>query len=128
MTIDSRAQAAAEPEASAAFARLFHALSDPNRLAILQHLATGEHRVRDLVEHMSFAQSTVSAHLSCLLGCGLVTVRSEGRSSWYALADHEDLSVLLLAAAHLLEATGAKVSLCEDLMRPAESILAAEVQ
>ena len=100
------------------YARLFHALSDQNRRAILQHLASGEHRVRDLVEHMSYAQSTVSKHLGCLLECGLVTVRSEGRSSYYALADAEDLASLLGAAEHLLEATGEQVSLCSQLMRP----------
>lgn len=104
--------------ATAVFAELFHALSDPNRLAILQHLSSGEHRVRDLVEHMGYAQSTVSKHLACLLGCGLVTVRSEGRSSLYNLADAEDLASLLGAAEHLLDATGAQVSLCVELMRP----------
>lgn len=100
------------------YSRLFHALSDPTRLAILQHLASGEHRVRDLVDHLGFAQSTVSKHLSCLLGCGLVSLHVEGRSSWYGLADADDLSGLLRAAEHLLDATGAKVSLCEQLMRP----------
>lgn len=104
--------------ATAVFAELFHALSDPNRLAILQDLSSGEHRVRDLVEHMGYAQSTVSKHLACLLGCGLVTVRSEGRSSLYNLADAEDLASLLGAAEHLLNATGAQVSLCVELMRP----------
>ena len=29
-------------------AALFHGLSDPSRLAILQHLTLGDHRVRDL--------------------------------------------------------------------------------
>lgn len=101
---------------TATFARLFHALADPNRLAILQHLAGGEHRVRDLVDHLGFAQSTVSAHLRCLLECGLVTVRAAGRASWYALADADDLSGLLRAAGHLLDATGSQVRLCTQLM------------
>lgn len=107
--------------ASEVFARLFHALSEPSRLQILQHLALGEHRVRDLVEHLSIVQSTVSKHLGCLLECGLVEVRNEGRSSWYALADADDLAGLLRAAEHLLDATGAQVSLCRQLMRPEEA-------
>ena len=109
-------------EASAVFARLFHALSEPSRLIILQHLSTGEHRVRDLVEHLGIAQSTVSKHLSCLLECGLVTVRAEGRASWYGLADADadDLAGVLCAAQHLLDATGARVTLCSQLMRPVE--------
>lgn len=117
MTIDLR-EVAVDPAATSTFARLFHALSDPTRLAILQHLAGGEHRVRDLVEHLDFAQSTVSAHLSCLLGCGLVTVRAQGRASWYRLADLEDLAALLVAAEHLLDATGSAVRLCDQLVRP----------
>ena len=56
-----------------AAASLFHSLSDPARLALLRHLALGEHRVVDLQEHLGLAQSTVSAHLACLRDCGLVT-------------------------------------------------------
>ena len=96
--------------ATEVYARLFHALSDPTRLAVLQHLALGE--------HLDFAQSTVSKHLSCLLECGLVTVRAEGRASWYGLADADDLAGVLCAAQHLLDATGARVTLCSQLMRP----------
>ncbi|WGT46618.1 ArsR/SmtB family transcription factor [Tessaracoccus lacteus] len=110
------AEVVIDPDSTATFARLFHALSDANRLAILQHLAGGEHRVRDLVDHLGFAQSTVSAHLRCLRECGLVVVRAEGRASWYALADADDLAGLLQASGHLLEATGSRVRLCTQLM------------
>lgn len=106
--------------ATVAYSDLFHALSDSTRLAILQHLALGEHRVRDLVDHLDFAQSTVSKHLGCLRGCGLVTVRSEGRASWFSLAEPERLAELLIGAESLLQATGSRVSLCSQLMRPLE--------
>lgn len=96
------------PDASAA---LFHALAEPTRLALLTHLASGEHRVRDLVEHMHLAQSTVSKHLACLRDCGLVTVRAEGRASWFSLADPSRLSDLLESADALLAASGASLSL-----------------
>ena len=72
-------------------AALFHGLSDPSRLAILQHLTLGEHRVRDLTEHLGLAQSTVSAHLACLRECGLAVAIPEGRRSRYELA-HPDLA------------------------------------
>jgi len=55
---------------------LFRSLADPTRLAIVQHLALGEHRVVDLMAHLGLAQSTVSGHLSCLRDCGLVTARA----------------------------------------------------
>lgn len=75
-------------------AGLFHALAEPTRLALLEHLASGEHRVRDLVDHMHLAQSTVSKHLACLRDCGLVDVRVEGRASWFSLAQPEALARL----------------------------------
>ena len=82
-------------------AALFRGLADRSRLAIVQHLLLGEHRVVDLVGHLGLAQSTVSKHLACLLDCGIVTVRTEGRSSYYALA-HPDTTLDLLAAAERL--------------------------
>lgn len=90
---------------------LFHALAEPTRLALIQHLSAGEHRVRDLVEHMHLAQSTVSKHLSCLRDCGVVTVQVEGRSSWFSLTDPGRLAELFEAADNLLAASGAPLSL-----------------
>lgn len=91
---------------------LFRGLADPARLAVVQHLALhGEHRVTDLVAHVGLAQSTVSGHLACLKDCGLVSVRPEGRSSFYSLARPE-LIDLLRAAEDLLAATGHQVALC----------------
>lgn len=104
-----------DERATQAYAHLFQAFAEPTRLAILQHLASGEHRVRDLVEHMGLAQSTVSKHLSFLLECGLILSRPEGRSTWYALADPVLLKHLIVAAEHMLEATGKSVQLCEHL-------------
>lgn len=94
-----------------AYAALFHALAEPTRLALLEHLATGEHRVRDLVEHMHLAQSTVSKHLACLRDCGLVVMRAEGRSSWFCLADTSRLTGLMQTADALLRASGVSLSL-----------------
>lgn len=104
--------------ATAAYAHLFSAVADPTRLAVLQHLAWGEHRVRDLVDHVELAQSTVSRHLAFLLECGLVEVRPDGRSSWYSLADQARLSALIDAAGALLESTGKSALLCSHLRRP----------
>lgn len=91
---------------------LFHSLSDPARLAILRHLALGEHRVVDLTAHLGLAQSTVSAHLACLRNCGLVTSQPAGRASLFSLAVGSELLELWLAAERLLAATGNAVDLC----------------
>ena len=90
---------------------LFRGLADPTRLAIVRHLALGEHRVVDLTTHLGLAQSTVSGHLACLRDCGLVTARADGRASVYSLARPELLD-LLVSAEHLLDATGDAGTLC----------------
>ncbi len=104
-----------DEQATAAYSHLFQGLADPTRLALLQHLSIGEHRVRDLVEHMGFAQSTVSKHLSFLLECRLVSVRPEGRASWYSLTNPPLLAVLITAAEALLESNGTRAVLCSHL-------------
>ena len=98
--------------ALAAAAALFRSLGEPSRLAILSHLRAGEHRVVELTDHLGLAQSTVSAHLRCLLDCGMVSVRAQGRASVYALAAEPELVAALRAAEALLGATGDAVLLC----------------
>src|SRR5699024_2615492 len=66
---------AVDDHATQAYAHLFQAFAHPTRLALLQHLYTGEIRVLDLVEHMNLAQSMVSIHLIFLLECGLIAPR-----------------------------------------------------
>jgi DNA-binding transcriptional ArsR family regulator len=100
------AMTAASTEGSAATspagtAALFHALSEPSRLSILEHLFLGEHRVVDLVAHLGLAQ-----YLTCLRDCGLVTSRAQGRSSHYSLPDPTRVRALLTEAGRLLAATG----------------------
>ena len=95
-------------------ASLFHGFSDPHRLAILRHLALGEHRVVDLTAPLGRAPSTVSKHLACLKECGLVTARAEGRASMFSLAHRDALMAVWAAAEELLELTGDAVALCPN--------------
>jgi ArsR family transcriptional regulator len=67
-------------------AQLFHALSDPTRLAILEMLRAGERCVCELQDELAAAQSRLSFHLRVLKESGLVTDRKEGRWSYYAIA------------------------------------------
>ena len=101
-----------ESQALPAAACLFRGLGDPARLAILRHLVLGEHKVVDLTAHLGLAQSTVSAHLACLRGCGLVTSRPQGRASMWSLATAPELLDVLAAAERLLAVTGDAVALC----------------
>jgi DNA-binding transcriptional ArsR family regulator len=96
---------------------LFRSLADPTRLSIVRHLGRGEARVVDLTRALGAAQSTVSAHVGCLRGCGLVNGRPEGRQVFYSLA-HPELLDLLASAEALLTVTGAAVSLCPTYGTP----------
>ncbi|MEU0651496.1 metalloregulator ArsR/SmtB family transcription factor [Streptomyces albogriseolus] len=115
MTMNStKAEVPATPcGAPSSAVALFRSLGDPARLAILLRLAEGEARVTDLVAYVGLAQSTVSAHLSCLRECGLVDSRPVGRASVYSLARPELLD-LFASAEQLLAATGEAVNLCPN--------------
>jgi DNA-binding transcriptional ArsR family regulator len=60
--------------------RVFAALADPTRRAILARLSLGEATVNDLVEPFALAQPTISKHLKVLESAGLV---SRGRSAQF---------------------------------------------
>ena len=64
---------------------LFAALADPTRLAILDRLRAGERSVNELCDDTAARQSLISFHLKTLRDAGLVFVRKEGRTMWYAL-------------------------------------------
>ncbi|RKQ36865.1 ArsR/SmtB family transcription factor [Kocuria tytonis] len=118
MAISPTELPALDARATAAYSHLFQALGEPTRLAVLQHLASGEHRVRDLVAHTGLAQSTVSKHLSFLAQCHLVSARPEGRATWYSLTRPQDLGAVISAAEQLLRATGTHAALCTHLHHP----------
>jgi DNA-binding transcriptional ArsR family regulator len=117
MTMKATVVRTSVPDESAALtaaACLFHGFSDPSRLAIVRHLALGEHRVVDLTNHLGLAQSTVSKHLACLKDCGLVTSRPEGRASMWSLNHTDTVIKLLSSAEQLLALTGDAVALCPN--------------
>ena len=66
-------------------ATLFHALSDPTRLGIIEMLRHGEQCVCELQATFDAAQSRLSYHLKVLREAGLVTDRKDGRWSYYTL-------------------------------------------
>jgi DNA-binding transcriptional ArsR family regulator len=101
-----------EVAALSAAACMFRSLGDPTRLAIVRHLALGEHKVVELTEHLGLAQSTVSAHLACLRDCGVAASRPQGRASLWSLAAAPEVLAVLAAAERLLAVTGDAVTLC----------------
>jgi len=66
---------------------LFKALSDPNRLMIVDMLSCGELCACNLLSQLQITQPTLSHHMKILSECGLVSVRKEGRWMYYSLCD-----------------------------------------
>lgn len=63
----------------------FNAVAEPRRREILDHLASGERAVNELVEALGLAQPQVSKHLRVLREVGVVEVREDGRQRLYRL-------------------------------------------
>jgi len=72
---------------------LFHALSDPIRLSIIEMLRSGERCVCDLQGDLDAAQSKLSFHLKVLKEAGLVTDRRDGNRRIYQ-ADPDGVAAL----------------------------------
>ncbi|WP_130871268.1 ArsR/SmtB family transcription factor [Intestinimonas massiliensis (ex Afouda et al. 2020)] len=67
-------------------ARVFKALCDPKRLAILERLRTGETCACKLQEPLDLTQSGLSYHMKILCESGLVVSRQEGKWTHYRLS------------------------------------------
>lgn len=97
---DAREAAPLRPEGSDArarrelLARFYRALGDPTRIALLEFCATEEHTGSECVAHAGLSQGRVSAHLSCLVSCGLLAVRREGRYAYYRVREPEVAELL----------------------------------
>ncbi|MER5936465.1 metalloregulator ArsR/SmtB family transcription factor [Streptomyces sp. NPDC001928] len=78
-------------------ARFFRALSDPTRLKLLEFILRGERTAADCVAHAGISQPRVSIHLSCLVDCGYVTARRDGRKLRYTVGDPRVADLVLLA-------------------------------
>ena len=61
------------------------ALSDANRLRIIQLLTGGEQCGCELLEQLQITQPTLSHHMKTLENCGLVSSRRKGKWSHYSL-------------------------------------------
>ena len=66
-------------------AEICKALSDSNRLRIVQMLTGGELCACELNEELNITQPTLSHHMKVLGDCGLVTSRKEGKWMHYEL-------------------------------------------
>jgi DNA-binding transcriptional ArsR family regulator len=73
---------------------VFHALSDPIRLEIVDYLRDGEKCVCEIVPHLNLIQPLVSRHLKILKDAGVVKFRKDGTKRMYAIVDEKIYSVI----------------------------------
>jgi DNA-binding transcriptional ArsR family regulator len=74
------------PNQSAQLNRVFQALADPTRRAVLERLSSGPAAMSELAQPFDMALPSFSQHLDVLEVCGLVRSRKSGRVRTYQLA------------------------------------------
>ena len=79
--------------------RVFQALTDPTRRAVLERLTRGPAPVSELAQPFEMALPSFVQHLQVLEKCGLVQSKKQGRVRTYTLAPQP-----LKAAEHWLSA------------------------
>ena len=77
------------------------ALSDTNRLEIVQMLSDGEKCGCKILDKFDITQPTLSHHMKILVDCGLVNNRKKGKWHYYSLNKK-----VIRAASSFVEALG----------------------
>lgn len=85
-------------------ARVFRTLGDATRLRLLEALLErGEANQSELVEAVGAPQPRVSEHLGCLVWCGFIAARRDGRTVTYHVIDPRAERFVALAREFLAE-------------------------
>ena len=102
-------------------ARLFRALGDATRLRLLELLLEeGELHQMELVRRLGATQARVSEHMSCLVWCGFVQSRTEGRRTLYRVKGRR-VRALVDQARRFLESNQAQIACCRRIDATATS-------
>ena len=91
--------------------KLFKALSDPNRLIILEMLKSGENCSCKILEELHIGQSTLSHHMKILYDSGIIKCRKDGKWSYYSF-DEEGCKNLKTILDEILD--------CESIIKKGE--------
>ena len=73
------------PNQSPDLTRVFHALADPTRRAVLERLTLGPAAMTELARPFPMALPSFAQHLGVLEECGLVRSQKQGRVRTYQL-------------------------------------------
>lgn len=92
-------------------AEVARALSHPNRIDLLEHLAQGERSVEDLADVSGMSFANTSRHLQILRRARLVEPTRRGKHILYSLASDAEVVTLLRALGHCVFAVEAVAAL-----------------
>lgn len=102
-------------------ARLFRTLGDATRLRVLELLLEeGELHQMEIVRRLGATQARVSEHMACLLWCGFVEARVEGRRTLYRVANRQ-VRTLVERARRFLDDNEAQIASCRQIDQDGES-------
>lgn len=77
------------------------ALSNKTRLEIIGLLRKGPQNVSDICRNLNFEQSRVSHNLKCLVSCGFVNAKYNGKNKIYSLDKKHIIPILNNMDKHL---------------------------
>lgn len=75
-------------------AEFIHGFSHKTRIQILEFIIDNEKTVSEIMQQVEGSQSSISQHLACLKGCGLITGRQEGKFIYYSLRNKQVRSLV----------------------------------
>ncbi len=84
-------------------AELFKVFGDSTRIRIIFLLFQNEECVCDIAKKLNMTQSAISHQLRILKQARLVTARRQGKTIYYALADHHIGTIFHQAMEHITE-------------------------
>ncbi|MFP7737174.1 ArsR/SmtB family transcription factor [Priestia aryabhattai] len=73
------------PKSEIKLTPILHALSDPNRLRIVQCLATRKEQTCSYYQKLNVSKSTLSHHIKVLREAGIIKLRIEGTQHYYSM-------------------------------------------
>ncbi|MRH43577.1 metalloregulator ArsR/SmtB family transcription factor [Aquibacillus halophilus] len=93
--------------------KFLHGFSNKVRIQILENIKEEEKTVSQIVTALNVSQSSISQHLACLKGCGLIVGRQEGKYIYYGLRNQQ-VSDLLHMFDVVLEDVQNDMVFCEN--------------
>lgn len=92
-------------------AKLFKGFADQSRLLILAVISDGPKTVTEIVDNTKLSQPNTSAHLACLLECGLIRKEKKGREVFYEVSSKE-VSAIIRQAQKVLKQHSKEIYNC----------------